>query len=55
MAGRLLKEKELQQIKIKKEDVDLIVIQLEISHERAERSLREHGGNLFDTLVTLTN
>jgi len=55
MAGRLQREKELQQIKIKKEDVELIVTQLEISHERAERCLREHGGNLFDTLETLTN
>jgi len=55
MAERLQKEKELQQIKIKKEDVDLIVKEMEISHERAERALREHGGSLMDTLVTLTN
>lgn len=55
MAERLQKEKELMQIKIKREDVELIVTELEMSSERAERALREHGGNLIETLVTLTN
>jgi len=55
VAGRLAKEKELLEVQIKKEDVELIVKELEVPQERAERSLREHGGNLIDTLVTLTN
>ena len=55
MAERLQREKGLMQIKIKKEDVELIERELEISAESAERILREHGGNLLETLVTLTN
>lgn len=55
MAERLRKEKELMLIKIKKEDVELIVTELEMSAERAERALREHGGNLLETLGALTN
>lgn len=31
------------------------VQELEISEEKADRALREHGGNLMDTLVALTN
>jgi len=55
VAGRMAKESELLKVHIKKEDVQLIVQELEISEEKAERALREHGGNLMDTLVTLTN
>jgi NACalpha-BTF3-like transcription factor len=55
MAERQQKEKELMLIKIKKEDVELIVNEMDMSAERAERALREHGGNLLETLVTLTN
>ncbi|CAL8143189.1 unnamed protein product [Orchesella dallaii] len=55
VAGRLRKERELQKVQIKKEDVELLVKELEMPYEKAERTLREHGGNLFDTLVTLTN
>jgi len=55
VAVRLAKEKELLKVQIKKEDVELLVRELEISQEKAERKLREHGGNLMDTLVTLTN
>ena len=40
---------------IKKEDVELIMREMEIPKIKAERALREHQGNLIDTLVTLTD
>jgi len=55
VAGRLKKERELQKVQIKKEDVDILVTELEMPYEKAERVLREHGGVLFNALVTLTN
>jgi NACalpha-BTF3-like transcription factor len=50
-----LKETELLRIKVNKEDVDLIVNEMEISRTQAERMLRENRGNVFDVLVSLTN
>jgi len=50
-----LKEMELSRVKINKEDIDLIVEEMEISRTAAERSLREHKGNVLDALVALTN
>jgi len=50
-----LKEMELSRIKINKEDIDLIVQEMEISRPAAERALREHKGSVFDALVALTN
>ncbi|XP_037548102.1 huntingtin-interacting protein K [Nematolebias whitei] len=49
------REKELAKVTIKKEDVELIMSEMEISRSVAERSLREHMGNVVDALVTLTN
>ncbi|KAH3753586.1 huntingtin-interacting protein K-like [Dreissena polymorpha] len=49
------KEKELSKIKISKEDVDLIVKEMEITRLMAERMLREHRGNVVDALIELTN
>lgn len=51
----MAKEKELAKVSIKKEDVELIVKELEIPKSKAEKALREHHGNLIDTLITLTN
>merc|ERR1712002_82802 len=48
-------EKELSKIKITKEDVDLIIQEMEISQTLAERKLREHRGNVVEALVALTN
>ncbi|ESN96133.1 hypothetical protein HELRODRAFT_67931 [Helobdella robusta] len=50
-----LKESELSRVKINKEDVDLIMNELEVSRTVAERALREHKGNLYETLITLTD
>ncbi|XP_055065350.1 huntingtin-interacting protein K [Misgurnus anguillicaudatus] len=49
------REKELAKVTIKKEDVELIMGEMEISRALAERSLREHMGNVVEALVALTN
>ena len=54
-AKRIAKEKELAKVSIKKEDVDLIVEEMEISKSKAERTLREHEGNVVEALAALTN
>ncbi|KAF7995745.1 hypothetical protein HCN44_006852 [Aphidius gifuensis] len=54
-AEKIAREKELQKISIKKEDVDLIMKEMEINRNKAERTLREHNGNVVEALVTLTN
>ncbi|KFQ79344.1 Huntingtin-interacting protein K, partial [Phaethon lepturus] len=50
-----LREKELAKVTIKKEDLELIMTEMEISRAAAERSLREHMGNVVEALITLTN
>ncbi|CAL1603016.1 unnamed protein product [Knipowitschia caucasica] len=49
------REKELAKVTIRREDVELIMQELEISRLVAERSLREHLGNVVEALVALTN
>lgn len=49
------REKELLKVSIKKEDVDLIVREMEISRLLAERTLREYHGNVVNALIALTN
>ncbi|VDI24206.1 huntingtin-interacting protein K-like [Mytilus galloprovincialis] len=51
----IAREKELSKIKISKEDVDLIVLEMEIGRSLAERKLREHKGDIVEALVELTN
>ncbi|KAK2173577.1 hypothetical protein NP493_866g01081 [Ridgeia piscesae] len=53
--AKLQKEKELSRVKISKEDVDLIVNEMEIPRSAAERKLREHKGDLVEALIDLTN
>lgn len=48
-------ERELAKVAIKKEDVDLIADQLEIPKSKAERTLREHQGNVVQALASLIN
>ena len=55
VAERIAKEKELNKIQIKKEDVDLIVEELEIPRAMAERTLREHQGSVVEALCALTD
>ncbi|TTN67650.1 Huntingtin-interacting protein K [Bagarius yarrelli] len=49
------REKELAKVTIKKEDVELIMAEMEITRGVAERSLREHMGNVVEALIALTN
>lgn len=49
------REKELLKVSIKKEDVDLIVNEMEIPRAKAERFLREYRGNVVEALISLTN
>ncbi|XP_056428023.1 huntingtin-interacting protein K [Hyla sarda] len=49
------REKELAKVTIKKEDVELIMNEMEIPRSSAERSLREHMGNVVEALIALTN
>lgn len=38
-----------------KEDVELIMTEMQLSKERADRCLREHGGNVVEALSALVN
>eukprot|EP00877_Chromochloris_zofingiensis_P000086 jgi/Chrzof1/10078/Cz04g26090.t1 len=44
------REKELAAVKINKDDVDVIVAEIEVDKKLAERRLRECNGNLVDAL-----
>lgn len=48
-------EKLLAGVKVKKEDVDVIMNEFEISKLKAERCLKEHGGDLKGALSALVN
>ncbi|XP_078052889.1 huntingtin-interacting protein K [Augochlora pura] len=54
-AEKKARERELLKVPIKKEDVDLIIKEMEISRSTAEHTLREHRGNVVEALITLTN
>ena len=40
---------------VKKEDVELIMKEMELSHDKADRALREHGGDVVEALTALVN
>merc|ERR1712066_625784 len=44
-AEKVARERELAKIAISKEDVDLIMSEMELPKDKAERTLREHGGD----------
>ncbi|RKO89093.1 hypothetical protein BDK51DRAFT_29209 [Blyttiomyces helicus] len=50
---RITSDKELDKIVISKDDVDLIMRELEIAKAPAERALREHNGSVVDALAFL--
>ncbi|KAK7602264.1 hypothetical protein V9T40_009705 [Parthenolecanium corni] len=54
-AEKRAKENELMKVSIKKEDVDLIVKEMEIPRNLAERTLRVHHGSVVNALIALTN
>ncbi|XP_046851120.1 huntingtin-interacting protein K-like, partial [Xenia sp. Carnegie-2017] len=49
------REKELAKVSIKKEDVVLIMKEMEISKSEAEWSLRSNGSDVVRALISLTN
>ena len=54
-AEKLARERELAKISISKEHVDLIMSEMELPKEKAERTLREHGGDVVKALTALVN
>lgn len=52
---KLAIERELAKVTISKEDIDLIMCEMELPKERAERTLREHGGDVVQALTALVN
>ena len=45
----------MAKVVIAKEDVELIVQEMEIPKEKADRVLREHGGDVVAALTALVN
>merc|ERR1712048_315515 len=52
---KLARERELAKITISKEHVDLIMSEMELPKDKAERTLREHGGDVVKALTALVN
>ncbi|XP_055381439.1 huntingtin-interacting protein K [Condylostylus longicornis] len=52
---KLAKERELQKIHVKKEDIELIMNEMLISRTQAEKVLREQRGDVVAALEVLTN
>jgi len=53
-AERMARQKELAKVTIKKEDVELIMREMEIPRSTAELKLRECHGSVVDALISLT-
>lgn len=47
------REKQLAAIKVKKEDIELIAREMELTNQVAERKLREAGGDVVQCLTAL--
>ena len=54
-AEKEARRKELDKVVINKEDVDLIMNELEIPKSQAELSLRQNNGDVVKALIELTN
>ena len=52
---KMAREKELAKVKVNDSDVELIVREFEIHRREAERKIKENGGDLKKTIVTLLN
>jgi NACalpha-BTF3-like transcription factor len=52
---RKAEQAELANVKIRKDDVDFIVQELELPRSKAEKILREHHGDVIATLKALVN
>ena len=54
-AEREARKKELDKVVIRKEDVELIMNEMEIPRNQAELSLRENKGDVVKALTALTD
>merc|ERR1719365_269557 len=54
-AEKLARERELAKVPVNKDDIQLIVSEMEISKELADRCLREHGGDVTAALTALVS
>uniref|UniRef100_A0A182PQA1 Nascent polypeptide-associated complex subunit alpha-like UBA domain-containing protein n=1 Tax=Anopheles epiroticus TaxID=199890 RepID=A0A182PQA1_9DIPT len=52
---KLAMERELQKVQVKKEDIELIIREMEITRSKAEQTLRVHRGDVVAALEALTN
>jgi len=54
-AEKLARERELAKVVINKEYVELIMHEMELPKDKAERTLREHDGDVVKALTALVN
>ena len=54
-AEKLARERELTKVVFSQEHVDLIMHEMELPKEKAERTLREHGGDVIKALTALVH
>lgn len=54
-AEKEARRKELDKVVINKDDVELIVAELEVPKSQAELSLRQNNGDVVKALIELTN
>jgi NACalpha-BTF3-like transcription factor len=50
-----MSKQKIFQVTVNKEDIELIVAEMELSKERADRCLREHDGDVVAALTSLVN
>jgi len=50
---RLVKQRELEAVQVRQEDIDLVANEFELGQDKAERYLRMHRGDLVATLRAL--
>ncbi|XP_064389392.1 huntingtin-interacting protein K-like [Halichondria panicea] len=53
--AKLKRDQELAKVVIKKQEVELIMTELDVSKATAERTLREHKGDIIKALHALTD
>ncbi len=54
-AEKHARERELSKVQVSKEDVDLIAHEMDLAKTKADRVIREHGGDVVQALAALTN
>jgi len=54
-AEKIARDKQLAKVQINKEDVELIMSEMEMARDKADRRLREHDGDVVAALTTLVS